>query len=199
MVSAPAGATTAPLPSPARTAAAVASALGSSLPSTGCHANAPRSAAGSAVQPSWKASRPSYADFPALDFTSAGFSPATASALTTTAVEFASLGEPGTNAQPPSSFWTDFSQSTLFLTAASWPPSVFSACTAIAVAFVSYIVAASHAAPASARKEAKPPFAQLWAASQPTASLEGWTPTVCWASSATDCRHTPSYVGSFFP
>ncbi len=83
-----------PFPSPPSTPAAVASALGASLPSlSGWYANAPPPVFAS--HGTEKVTSASYGDLPFGDFTSPGFSPAAASAPITTEVELASLGLPG--------------------------------------------------------------------------------------------------------
>ena len=60
-------------------------------------------------------------------------------------------------------------------------------------------VLASHFTLVSARYGANAPLSHCCPTSQSTASGAGCAPTVCWASSASDCRQTPSYVGSALP
>lgn len=117
----------------------------------------------------------------------------------TTEVELASLAEPAIELQPPSSFCTDFSQLTAFFTVSPCPPSAASACTAAAVWLVSRPVLASQGVPGSARKAVNEPSAHCCPASHCTADAAGRMPTVSWASSARDCRQTPSYCGSLVP
>ena len=85
-------------------------------------------------------------------------------------------------------------------TASPCPPSAASACTAAAVALVSTRrlgVAGLGRRRRGTRRT--PRSSHCCPASQSTAFAAGFTPTVSWASRASDCRQTPSYFGSLLP
>lgn len=140
-----------------------------------------------------------YGVLPSAVVTSLIGTPVRARAPITTAVELASLGLPGLYPQPPSSFCTDFSQSAPLSAASRCWPSSTKAWTAAAVALVSITVDASQGAEASSRYEVKAPLSHCCSSSQSTDCFDGVTYSIFWARKASDCRHTPSYVGSVVP
>lgn len=69
----------------------------------------------------------------------------------------------------------------------------------MAVALVSITVDASQGLEVSARYEVNAPLSHCWPASHSTACVDGVTYSIFCARKASDCRHTPSYVGSVVP